>query len=107
MQSFNYISSHDLQEPLRKIQTFASLIKEKESESLTAKGKDYFSRIQVSAKRMQTLIEDLLAYSRANVAERNFVSTDLTIVAAEVMEELSELIAERKAVIELDLLCDV
>ena len=107
LQSFNYISSHDLQEPLRKIQTFASLITGKEANLLTPKGKDYFGRIQVSAKRMQTLIEDLLAYSRANVADRNFVSTDLTIIAAEVMEELSELIEEKKAVIELDLLCDV
>ena len=107
LQSFNYISSHDLQEPLRKIQTFASLITGNEANLLTPKGKDYFSRIQVSAKRMQTLIEDLLAYSRANVADRNFVSTDLTIIAAEVMEELSELIEEKKAVIELDLLCDV
>ena len=107
LQSFNYISSHDLQEPLRKIQIFASLITGNEENLLTPKGKGYFSRIQASAKRMQTLIEDLLAYSRANVADRNFVSTDLTIIAAEVMEELSELIGDRKAVIELDLLCDV
>ena len=107
LQAFNYISSHDLQEPLRKIQTFSSLILEKEANLLTAKGKDYFGRMQVSAKRMQMLIEDLLAYSRANVSERNFVTTDLTVIAAEVMEELAEFVAEKKAVIELDVLCEL
>ena len=107
LQAFNYISSHDLQEPLRKIQTFASLISEKEAELLSPKGKEYFDRMQLSAHRMQTLIEDLLTYSRTNVADRNFVKTDLTIVANEVMEELSELIKEKKAIVETEGLCEL
>ncbi len=104
--AFNYISSHDLQEPLRKIQTFASLILEKEAELLSPKGKGYFDRMQQSANRMQTLIEDLLTYSRTNVADRKFVNTDLNLIVGEVSEELSELIKEKKAVIETDELCD-
>ena len=105
--AFNYISSHDLQEPLRKIQTFASLIKENEADLLSPKGKGYFDRMQLSANRMQTLIEDLLMYSRTNVADRNFVKTNLNDVAAEVTEELSELIKETKAAIKIDVLCEV
>ncbi len=104
--AFNYISSHDLQEPLRKIQTFASLILDKEAQLLSPKGKDYFKRMQLSANRMQALIEDLLAYSRTNVADREFVNTDLNLIVGEVTEELSELIKEKKAVIEIDKLCD-
>ena len=104
--AFNYISSHDLQEPLRKIQTFATLILDKEAALLTNTGKEHFIRMQVSAKRMQTLIEDLLTYSRTNVAERNFINTDLKIITDEVMEELSELIQEKKAIIEVTHLCN-
>ena len=106
LQAFNYISSHDLQEPLRKIQTFASLILEKEANLLSEKGKEYFDRMQLSANRMQELIEDLLSYSRTNVADRKFVTTDLSVIVGEVTEELSELIKEKKAVIEIETLCD-
>ena len=105
--AFNYISSHDLQEPLRKIQTFASLIKEKEADLLSPKGREYFDRMQLSANRMQTLIEDLLLYSRTNIADRNFVKTDLKVIAAEVVEELSELINEKNATIEINGLCEL
>ncbi|OXA79106.1 PAS domain S-box-containing protein [Flavobacterium aquidurense] len=100
LQSFAYISSHDLQEPLRKIQTFATLILEKEFENLTDSGKDKFQRMQNAAQRMQTLINDLLSYSRTNVQERVFEKTDLSKIIAEVKDDLKEEIEQKNATIE-------
>ncbi len=104
--AFNYISSHDLQEPLRKIQTFASLIAENEYEVLSAKGKDYFHRMEDSAKRMQTLIEDLLAYSRTSVPERNFVKTDIKELIEEVVYDIAELLQQKNVTIKLNDICE-
>ena len=67
LQSFAYISSHDLQEPLRKIQTFCSILLAEEYGRLSEKGKTRFDRMQSAAKRMQVLINDLLAYSRLDI----------------------------------------
>ena len=106
LQAFNYISSHDLQEPLRKIQTFASLIAENEYEFLSEKGKDYFHRIENSAKRMQTLIEDLLAYSRTSVPERNFVKTDIRKLIEEVVYEIADLLQQKNVTIEMKDICE-
>jgi len=102
LQSFAYISSHDLQEPLRKIQTFASQIMEKESECLSENGKDKFRRMQNAAQRMQTLINDLLAYSRTNSQERVFIKTDLSQIIKEVKEDLTEELEQKNAVIEVE-----
>lgn len=100
LQSFAYVSSHDLQEPLRKIQTFASLILEKEQSGLSDKGKNYFERMQAAARRMQTLIEDLLAYSRANTSEQKLQAVDLNELVAEVKNDLKESLAEKQAILE-------
>lgn len=102
LQSFAYISSHDLQEPLRKIQTFASRLGDLDEESISAKAKTYLNRIEVSAKRMQTLIQDLLAYSRTNSADRVFVKTNLDEIAEEIQSDFSERIEETNAVIDFD-----
>jgi PAS domain S-box-containing protein len=102
LQSFAYISSHDLQEPLRKIQTFASQIVEKEAEHLSESGKDKFKRMQNAAQRMQTLINDLLAYSRTNIQERIFIKTDLAQIIKEVKEDLTEELEQKSAVIEIE-----
>ncbi|KUJ60854.1 PAS domain-containing sensor histidine kinase [Flavobacteriaceae bacterium CRH] len=99
LQSFAYISSHDLQEPLRKIQTFASRLSDLDEQNISAKAKTYLSRIEVSAKRMQTLIQDLLAYSRTNSADRVFVKANLDEIAEEVKSDFSERIEETNAVI--------
>ena len=98
--AFTYISSHDLQEPLRKIQTFATIILEKEKQNLSDNGKYNFQRIQSAAARMQQLIEDLLAYSRINTTERKFEKTDLNIIIEEVKTELKDTIQEKHATIE-------
>ncbi|WP_426484299.1 PAS domain S-box protein [Flavobacterium sp. 2] len=100
LQSFAYISSHDLQEPLRKIQTFATQIMEKESENLSDYGKDKFKRMQNAAQRMQTLINDLLSYSRTNVQERIFEKTNIGKIINEVKEDLKEEIEQKNARIE-------
>ncbi|MEO6255165.1 MAG: ATP-binding protein [Ferruginibacter sp.] len=105
LESFAYISSHDLQEPLRKIQTFANRIMTSESQNLTDKGKSYFLRIEDGANRMQTLIADLLSYSRTSTSERNFESTDLNKIMEEVKKDFEEIITEKHAVIETGEMC--
>jgi signal transduction histidine kinase len=105
LQAFAYISSHDLQEPLRKIQTFAAVISERESKNLSETGKDYFKRMQNAAARMQTLINDLLAYSRTNTTDLNFEDTHLNDILNEVKIDLKEELQEKNAVIEATHLC--
>jgi two-component system, chemotaxis family, CheB/CheR fusion protein len=100
LESFTYVSSHDLQEPLRKIQTFSRYLLEKEYTVLSDKGKDYFNRIQSAADRMQQLIDDLLAFSKINLDERKFENTDLNIIVQEVKNDLNETIEEKRASIE-------
>ena len=95
LSSFTYIASHDLQEPLRKIQFLASNILEKEEQNLSEKGKDYFQRMQQSAKRMQILIEDLLSYSRTHNETITFERSDLNKIFQEIKEEFKEKIHEK------------
>lgn len=101
LQSFAYISSHDLQEPLRKIQIFASQIEESESANLSEKGKDKFKRMQNSANRMQTLIQDLLAYSRTNVKELTLEKAAISVIIDEVKDDLEQILTDKKAIIRL------
>jgi two-component system CheB/CheR fusion protein len=105
LESFSYVASHDLQEPLRKIQTFAHRILEKENQNLSDKGKDYFKRIQSAVARMQQLIEDLLSFSHISMTERNFEYTELNTIVEEVKTELKEIIEEKHATIEATELC--
>ncbi|QSB28677.1 ATP-binding protein [Flavobacterium sp. CLA17] len=90
LEAFNYISSHDLQEPLRKIQLFTDIIEKEEADNLSEKGKHAFDKIRISAFRMQNLINDLLIYSKTKFDERKFESKDLNTIANDVIEDLSE-----------------
>ena len=101
LQSFSYIASHDLQEPLRKIQTFSDRILEREEGSLSVEGKDYFRRMQNAAKRMQALINDLLTYSRTSTDEKLFITTDLNEIIHQVRADLREEINHKNAVIKV------
>lgn len=97
--SFTYIASHDLQEPLRKIQTFCNRILDKEVD-LSPGIHDYFSRIVSAATRMQNLITALLNYSRINSAEEAYITTDLNILLDDVKTNLSEFLEENNVTIE-------
>ena len=107
LQSFAYISSHDLQEPLRKIQTFATQINDSERNNLSAKGKDKFMRMQNAANRMQTLIQDLLAYSRTSVQERVFEKSTISAILEEVKEDLEEDFVNKNSIITIKNDCEI
>ncbi|MDI1318049.1 ATP-binding protein [Flavobacterium sp.] len=102
LESFNFISSHDLQEPLRKIQSFTSRILSTEYDNLSEKGKYYVERTNVSAQHMQTLINDLLAYSRTTPNKRNFENKNLHKIVMESIASLKEEIEEKQAVVEVN-----
>ena len=105
--AFTYISSHDLQEPLRKIQTFVTIILENENKNLSEKGKYNFQRMQLAASRMQQLIDDLLAFSRINTTDHQFELTDLALIIDEAKNELRDTIQEKHAIIEVLDICPV
>ena len=107
LQSFAYISSHDLQEPLRKIQIFSSQILESELHNLSDNGKEKFMRMQNSANRMQTLIEDLLAYSRTGTDEKRFENCDLKAIVEDVKAEMQEELLQKNAVVEINGECNL
>jgi signal transduction histidine kinase/CHASE3 domain sensor protein len=99
LSGFNYIASHDLQEPLRKIQTLISIIEEKEKANLTENGQAYFERIVTSVERMRTLIDDLLQYSGTNRKDNTFEVVDLNEIVNNTKLELSQAIEDKNAII--------
>jgi len=99
--SFSYSASHDLQEPLRKIQAFTSRILQKEKQNFSEDSIAYFIRITSAATRMRNLIDALLSYSRTNTTENIFIPTNLTNIIKETKENLEELIEQNNVIIEL------
>ncbi len=101
LQQFAYVASHDLQEPLRKIQSFGDLLK---SSGLPAEGPaaDYLDRMQSAARRMSVLIRDLLAYSRITTQRDTFCPVPLDDVLQNTLTTLDMLVLESNAVIEAD-----
>jgi PAS domain S-box-containing protein len=97
LSSFAYISSHDLQEPLRKIQTFGSIILANEHANLSDSGKKNFSRMQLAADRMTKLIQDLLTYSRTNNTEKAFEQVDLDSMLKDIKAEFYDTLEDRNA----------
>jgi signal transduction histidine kinase len=97
LEQFASIASHDLQEPLRKVQTFAAQLVMTEQERLSDEGQDYLQRMSAAASRMRQLIDDLLTFSRVTTRARPFVPVDLGEVAEEVLVDLEVSIEESGA----------
>lgn len=88
LQDFASVAAHDLQEPLRKILSFADRLQTKSKDELKPEVHDYLSRIQSSAQRMRVLINDLLTYSRVTTKAQPFVPVDLNQVLTDVVSDL-------------------
>ncbi len=99
LESFNRVASHDLQEPLRKIQMFISRIEDDGDNSMPNSGSAYFNKIKSATFRMRELIQNLLSYSRIDKINSNFEQIDLNLTIGKVEEELSQLVKDTKTVI--------
>ncbi|MBV6518185.1 MAG: hypothetical protein DCC43_04070 [Candidatus Brocadia sp.] len=88
LEQFAYIVSHDLQEPLRKVMVFGDRLSTKYGHALSHEGRDYIDRMKNASQRMQTLITDLLAYSRVTTHTRPFTRVDLARLIQEVISDL-------------------
>lgn len=102
LSTFAFVASHDLREPLRKIQIFSQVLLQREEQNLTESGKDFFRRMMSAVHRMNSLIDDILTYSRASSGPREMQKEDLNNILENVKSDLSEFIRERKAIIESD-----
>lgn len=100
LEAFNYAASHDLQEPLRKIQTFVSRLSDKEYDNLSDGGKEFMVRINNSVERMRILIDDLLQYSKTTKTDKIFESINLNDLLENAKSDLLQSIEEKNAIIE-------
>jgi len=89
LETFALIASHDLQEPLRKVQAFGDRLAARCGPVLDDQGRDYLNRIVAAAERMRNLINDLLAFSRMAGPARPFTAVDLGAVASAVVSDLA------------------
>jgi PAS domain S-box-containing protein len=101
LQDFAQVASHDLQEPLRKILSFGDRLKTKLGESLDGDSQDYLQRMCNAATRMQSLITDLMAFSRVEIKGQDFVPTDLSVIAREVSADLETRIEQAGGRVEI------
>jgi signal transduction histidine kinase len=101
LDQFASIASHDLQEPLRKVQMFTEQLTVMERDHLSDKGHDYLRRTNAAAQRMQTLIEDLLRFSRVATEGRPFAPVDLDQITRQVLDDLDALVADSRAIVHL------
>ena len=99
LESFNFIASHDLQEPLRKIQVYSNRILESGLKDLPPLLQDYFSRINNASRRMQKLIEDFLVFAQTLNSSKTEEFVDVKDLVEEIRSELITRIEEKKAII--------
>jgi PAS domain S-box-containing protein len=104
LQDFAQVASHDLQEPLRKILAFGDRLKKRAGESLDEQSQDYLQRMFNAANRMQTLITDLMTFSRIETKAQPFVPIDLGVIACEVSADLETRIEQTGGRVEIEAL---
>lgn len=102
LQEFAHVASHDLQEPLRKVQAFGDRLMTRFGGSLEPDARTYIERMQNATQRMQTLINDLLTFSRVSSKKQPFKPVDLGQVAHEVLDDLEVCIQTKGAIVEVD-----
>ena len=102
LEDFAFVASHDLQEPLRKIQAFGDRLESSFSADLGERGLDYMKRMRNAASRMSLLINDLLDFSRINTRGRDFAATDLNDVCSDSLDDLEIAIQESGTVVKVD-----
>ncbi|MCS7091557.1 MAG: PAS domain-containing protein [Verrucomicrobiota bacterium] len=107
LQDFAYVASHDLQEPLRKIVVFGERLVERYGSQLPPEARDYLERMRRAAQRMQTLINDLLAFSRVTTRARDFERVALRQVLEDVLSDLEARIEQTRAVITVEALPEI
>jgi chemotaxis family two-component system sensor kinase Cph1 len=101
LENINWISTHDLQEPLRKIQLISSRLLSKEDENFSQQTLDSLHRMNNSANRMQTLLIDILKYTRIKYTKDAFETVDLNGIIEEIVADLKEMAREKDAQISL------
>jgi len=102
LEEFAFVASHDLQEPLRKIQAFSDRLETMFKDELGEKGIDYIGRMKNAAQRMSNLINDLLEFSRVTTRGKDFDDTDLNGVVADILSDLEIAIKESNAQVNVD-----
>jgi PAS domain S-box-containing protein len=101
LEKFAYVASHDLQEPLRKIQAFGDRLAKRYRDALGPDGQEYVDRMKAAAARMRTLIDDLLAFSRVTTKAQGFHPVDLSAVARDVVSDLDASIAQNDGTVDV------
>lgn len=104
LEQFAYVASHDLQEPLRMVTSYLQLIERRYKDKLDHKGNEFIAYAVDGARRMQTLINDLLSYSRVSTRGQPFVTVDCNAVLKNALGNLKIAIQESSAVITYDAL---
>ncbi|MGI8892523.1 MAG: PAS domain S-box protein, partial [Bacteroidia bacterium] len=102
LEQFAYVASHDMQEPLRKIQSFGDRLFMKYESELGEMGKSYLKRMQNASERMQNLIDDLLAFSRVSRSKEELVPVEINDIIKDILIDLEVVIMEKEAQIEVD-----
>ncbi|MEL6180040.1 MAG: ATP-binding protein, partial [Myxococcota bacterium] len=100
LEQFAYAASHDLQEPLRKITAFLTIIQEDDGDRLSEESKEYFGYVQNAALRMKTLVSDLLNFSRVQ-RPRAMTPVDLNVLMHHVLSDLSLRLEETSGVVDV------